>query len=279
MGVKSMPAFIRYTGSKNTIAPIIARVIRSTGGTCLVDLFGGSAAVLLKSGYDKRIYNDANGDLVNLFRVMANREQRRELLFCLKNLPLSRKIFDDDHEAYRAAGKSFCRTADPVERARQTFYRHALCFGGKIPDGGFQTSCGSTKTIKELSKYRATLRSFHEFGQFFRDTIMEHLDFAECIKKYHTRKQVVIFADPPYPEVQEYYAHPFCIADHVYLAEQLTSCQCPVVATFYENDTVRELYPESRWVYKRVTAPRNSSDLRKVKERKHTELILTKRTQ
>jgi DNA adenine methylase len=69
-----MPSYciIRYLGSKNRMAPLIAERLHATGRDTLVDVFGGSAAVTLNTGFQKRIYNDIDGDLVNLFRVLAD---------------------------------------------------------------------------------------------------------------------------------------------------------------------------------------------------------------
>jgi DNA adenine methylase len=69
-----MPSYciVRYIGSKNRMAPLIAKRLHATGRDTMVDVFGGSAAVTLNAGFQKRIYNDIDGDLVNLFRVLAD---------------------------------------------------------------------------------------------------------------------------------------------------------------------------------------------------------------
>ncbi len=89
-----MPSYclIRYLGSKNRLAPVIAERLHATGRDTLVDVFGGSAAVTLNSGFRKRIYNDIDGDLVNLFRVLADPPLRQKLLKILRWQPLSRAV-------------------------------------------------------------------------------------------------------------------------------------------------------------------------------------------
>jgi hypothetical protein len=53
--------------------------------------------VTLNSGFRKRVYNDADGDLVNLMRCVADENTRRKLLHILRWTPPSRQIFEEDH--------------------------------------------------------------------------------------------------------------------------------------------------------------------------------------
>ena len=68
-------SFLKYIGAKHRIAPVIAKHLHATGRKVLVDVFGGSGAITMNAGFKKRIYNDIDGDLVNLFKVMAEMEK------------------------------------------------------------------------------------------------------------------------------------------------------------------------------------------------------------
>lgn len=270
---------IPYVGGKHRLANRLAEYIRGTGAEVMVDVFGGSAAVLLacaKAGFVKRVYNDIDGDLVNLFRVLSDREKRQRLVQMLRWLPPSREVFLADASEYRAAGYSFCRVADAVERARRTFYRHLFCFGGKVRSGGFAVSVGDRPQIKEVGRYRNVLRRLVRVAELFRGTMIENLHYSELISFYGSKRNVVLFADPPYDSTENYYSRTFTQGDHMFLAEQLGSCQASVVATYYDTAMVRGFYPESSWTWHSEVATKNSAFTRGNKA-SVTECVLVKR--
>lgn len=271
-----MNAFLRYIGAKHRLAGPITDRLLATGRPCLVEVFGGSAAVMLRGGFVKRVYNDADEDLVNLYRVMADPVARPLLLKILRWSPPSRAIYDTDYKTYLRGCSSFRLIRDPVDRARATFYRQAFAFGGKMRSGGFQVSATGRREIKEVQKYRNTLRRFSEVGAFFRNTVIENLDFQDCIRIYGWSDDNVLFVDPPYMGTEEYYSHAFTTRDHVYLAQMLVTVPAPTVCTFYDCQLVRQLYPESHWTYESESVVANSSNTRGSKKRV-MELILTKK--
>lgn len=272
-------AFLRYVGAKHRTAPAILERLYATGKPMLVEVFGGSAAIMLNSTFRKRVYNDADGDLVNLFRVMADRPRRQELLRILRWHPPSRRIYDEDYALYVRGGFSFSAIADPVDRARATFFRMSFCFGGKIRSGGFQITANDRAEIKELLRYRNVLRNFASIGQFFHGTVIENLHYQDAIRIYGENRATVLFVDPPYMGTEDYYSHPFTTGDHVFLAQQLLTTPAPVVCTFYEHPLVTQLYPESHWWYERFEATKNSANMIPgSKKIKVAELILTRKT-
>lgn len=275
-----MPSYclIRYLGSKNRLAPVIAKRLHATGKDTLVDVFGGSAAVTLNTGFQKRVYNDIDGDLVNLFKVLSDKEQRRKLLRILRWQPPSREIYELDGRAYGRHGFTFSFIKDPVDRARAVLYRSLFTFGGKLRSGGFSVSTVGREFIKEVGKYNAILKSIVRIGEFFRGTVIEHLHYQACIEKYGKLRTSVLFVDPPYPELQKYYSCDFTKADHVFLAHELVNVPAPVICTFYDNATVRGLYPEQLWKYEYFERTKNDqSRCYGVRKKKVIEVILTKR--
>jgi DNA adenine methylase len=269
-------AFVRYLGGKCRMVEAIAERLHATGKTCLVDVFGGSGAVTMYSGFRKRVYNDINGDLVNLFRVMADDKLRPGLLKKLRWTPPSRQIYTEDHQIYVSGGLSFKEIDDPVDRARATFYKLRYCFGGKYRNGGFAMSVSGRKQIKEIQSYQKVLRDFAAVGAFFRETVIENLDFSELIKRYGDKEGVVLFADPPYPGYT-YYANELNDNDHRLLAEMLELAPAPVICTFYDVPLIREIYGGDRWLYEPVTVVKNSQATKGARKAKVEEFIISKR--
>lgn len=250
---------IPYIGGKHRLANRLVEKCHATGADVFVDVFGGSAAVLLAAHgkFGKLIYNDVDGDLVNLFRVVSDPESRVMLFRLLRWLPPSRRVFEDDYQKYLAGGHSFCRVSDPVERARRTLYRHLFSFGGKVRNGGFAISYNGQSQIKEVVRYRNTLRKLARVGRLFRNVLIENEDFSETVRKHGSREQICLFVDPPYDGHDRYYSRAFGQAQHVLLAQQLASVHAQVVCTFYDTPLIRGLYPASDWHWESIQATKN----------------------
>lgn len=270
-------SLLRYIGGKYRITPAIAEHLHRFGKDFLIDVFGGSAAVVLNAGFTRWVYNDIDGDLVNLFQVVSDPELRRQLLRRLRWLPMSRQQFMQDYDLYRKNGFSFSAIDDSVERARAVLYRSAFAFGGKLRTGGFQVSLYEGN-IKEIRRYQNILRRLVEAGHFFKTGVLENLHYSKCISLYGQNPHAVIYCDPPYDTTEQYYGYNFTRADHVYLAQQLGSCPAPVVVSYYKTDLICELYPADRWEYHTIASTKNSARICRgdVKE-KHDELLLVRK--
>lgn len=251
---------IPYIGGKHRLAHRLVDRCVATGAGTFVDVFGGSGAVLLAAAgkFKKLIYNDVDGDLVNLFRVVSNPAQRVQLFKLLRWLPPSRRIFDDDYQRYLAGGRSFCWVADPVERARCTFYRHAFAFGGKVRSGGFAVSSGNPERIKEVQRYRNMLQKLARVGDLFRRSVIENLHYSDIIRTHGRRADTVLFIDPPYFGTEDCYSRTFGAGDHSFLAHQLATCNAQAVCTYYDAPVIRSLYPSDRWDWESIAATKNS---------------------
>lgn len=251
---------IPYVGGKHRLADKLVAACAATKADVFVDVFGGSAAVTLAAtkAFQKLIYNDVDGDLVNLFRVVSSTAQRVALFKILRWLPPSRRIFDEDYNAYLAGGFSFCQVADPIERARKTLYRHCFSFGGKVRSGGFAISKGDRQAIKEVTRYRNVLQKLVKVGQLFRRVVIENVHYSEIIRMHGRSPLTCLFIDPPYVDCENYYSRSFTRGDHTMLAQQLETCSAQVVATYYDHELIRHLYPEDRWLWQTIQGTKNS---------------------
>lgn len=257
------------------MAKEIAKRLHATGADTLVDVFGGSAAVTLNAGFAKRIYNDSNADLANLFRCLADPWSRQLLLRTLRWTPVSRYIFEEDYQRYLRGGFSFALVTDPVERARATLYRQLLAWGGKGRCGGFSPSSGDRQAVKEVRRYRSVLKKLVSIGEFFRGTCIENLHYQDAVSTYGQKRNHVLFCDPPYDGTEMYYSEHFGRADHVFLAHMLRDLPAAAVCTYYDTPLIRELYPRAIWKWETVCVTRNSQ-LAKGNKPKSDELVLTK---
>ncbi|WP_199905478.1 DNA adenine methylase [Microvirgula aerodenitrificans] len=80
---------LRYHGGKFRLAPWILEFFPPH--QIYVEPFGGAAGVLIqKPRSHGEVYNDLDGDIVNLFRVLRSPEQRQLLLEQLVLTPYAR---------------------------------------------------------------------------------------------------------------------------------------------------------------------------------------------
>ncbi|HBP4591037.1 TPA: DNA adenine methylase, partial [Pseudomonas aeruginosa] len=97
---------LRYHGGKWLLAPWIIQHLAPHH--TYIEPFGGAASVLLRKARSyAEVYNDLDGDVVNLFRVARDRGE--ELRQALALTPFAREEFE----------ASYAETTDPLERARR----------------------------------------------------------------------------------------------------------------------------------------------------------------
>ncbi|MDX3744916.1 DNA adenine methylase, partial [Pseudomonas sp.] len=109
---------IRYHGSKFRLASWVTQYFPRH--TCYVEPFGGAAGVLMQKPRSyAEVYNDLDGDVVNLFRVLQDPQARAALFEAVVLTPYARQEFE---RAWEPA-------EHPVERARRTIIRAQMGFG------------------------------------------------------------------------------------------------------------------------------------------------------
>lgn len=117
---------LRYHGGKFRLAPWIMQFFPAH--KTYVEPFGGAAGVLIQKNRSyAEVYNDLDGDIVNFFRVLRDREMRTQLEEAVALTPYARGEFETAWEP----------TDCPIERARRTAIRAQMGFG----------SAGATKGI------------------------------------------------------------------------------------------------------------------------------------
>ena len=117
---------MRYHGGKHKLAPWI--VSQLPAHRIYVEPYGGAASVLmLKPRSYAEVYNDLDGDVVNVFRVLRNPDQAAELRRLLELTPFS---------AQRGSVTTRGSALKPhdVQSDEAGFVRHAVVpFGAVLP--------------------------------------------------------------------------------------------------------------------------------------------------
>jgi len=149
-----------------------------------VEPFCGGAAVLFHKQESKvEVLNDWNDDLVNLYRVVKHHLE--EFVRHFKWALIARA-------EYLREKKVDPTTLTDIQRAARFYYLQKLAFGGKVTGQTFGVSAVSPPRMN-LLRIEEDLSAAHlRLARVY----IEHLDWADCIRKYD-REGTVFFCDPP----------------------------------------------------------------------------------
>jgi DNA adenine methylase len=206
-----------------------------------VEPFGGGAGVLLqkpRSPYE--VYNDLDGEVVNLFRVMRDRGQ--DLVRLLEMTPYARDEFDFSYQS----------TDDPLEQARRTVVRVHMCFGTtgmRRHNTGFRTVSGNSPAMQWMGHAGALWAMVERL----RGVIIENREAVEVMRR-HDADDVLHYVDPPYVlstrgENRDY-RHEMDDAAHEQLADVLHGLKGAVILSGYDCQLYGRLYGDWRKVQK-----------------------------
>lgn len=237
-GVSERP-LLRYHGGKWILAKWI--LTHFPAHRVYVEPFGGAASVLIQKARSyAEIYNDLDGEIVNLFRVV--RTQGEALRTALELTPFSRVDFRESYEP----------SEDPLEQARRTVVRSFMGFGSNSHNKltGFRSNSNRSGTTPahDWRNYPGNLGAIMER---LRGVCIENRPGAE-IMAIHDGPTTLHYVDPPYvPETRDKggdYRHEMTDEDHRALAAVLHNLRGMVCLSGYPCDLYEELYGDWRRV-------------------------------
>lgn len=237
MSAKLTRPLVRYHGGKWRLAPWI--IGHFPPHRVYVEPFGGGASVLLrKDRAYAEVYNDLDGEIVNLFRVARDHgemlAQRCELT------PFARDEFVLSYDPH----------SDPIEQARRTLVRSFMGFGSASVNGkasGFRANSNRSGTTPahDWANYPDALR---KTIARLKGVVIENRD-ALHVMRQHDSRTTLHYVDPPYAHETRYlkgkkhaYRHEMTDAQHVEMASAARALQGMVIVSGYRCDMYDRLY-------------------------------------
>lgn len=200
---------------------------------CYVEPFcGGAALFFMKEPSRVEVINDFNGEVVNLYRVVAHHLE--ELVRQFRWSLVSRKMFE-------WANQQVPETLTDIQRAARFFYLQQLCFGAK-PTG--RTYGTATTAPPKLNLLRIEEKLSEAHLRLARTNI-EHLDWKECIRRYD-REHTLFYLDPPYWETAGYETGAFPFAEYQAMAQLAESIKGRMVISINDHPQIREVFANLR---------------------------------
>ena len=238
---------INWVGGKRllrkTIAPLIPKDIKS-----YIEPFGGGGWVLFYKDRwaDLEIYNDLDGRLVNLFRIVkyhpnAFKEEYKYLLG-------SRDMF------FQFLNGTFITD---IQKAVQFYFIITRSFGGKGSSFGTvkKSSGGASKSQKNV------LDKIDAIHERLDKVMIENRDFETLIKQYDF-EDAFFYCDPPYSQGCGYDVTSTKDFDHERLREVLDNIKGRFLLSYDDSPKIRELYKGFEMIeVERLNGINNRSDV------------------
>lgn len=218
-----MDSFISWVGGKKQLRKEIIKRFPAEGIEKYVEVFGGAAWVLFgKDPHKKEIYNDINGELVNLFRMVKYHPDalEAELTFMLN----SREEF------FRQKMMPPERLTE-LQRAARMYYLIRASYGSKVNTFGCR--------FRDVS----VIKNLHEVHKRLAGVLIENKSFEEIIRQ-HDGVSTFFYLDPPYHGTEKLYdiEDGFGEDKHKELAAILRSAKAKWILSYNDDPFIRDLY-------------------------------------
>lgn len=236
-----LPGLVKWYGGKGMLLSKLLPLI--PWSRVYVEPFGGAASVLLNlKPRPVEVYNDLDGNLVNLARVMQEPRLHRRLRYKLAHTLYSRAEFTRALELLRNG------CDDPVERAWAFFVTCNQGFNGvSCTTGGWSRIVISRRGRAEVcSKWQTRTMALRAQYERWRRVQIDNVDAINCIRHWDS-PETCFYCDPPY--VHDTRAKGSCDVytiemtddQHVALIELLLTVEGAVVLSGYDCQLYRRL--------------------------------------
>ena len=207
--------------------------------------FGGSAAVLInREPAPIETYNDIDGEVVNFFRVLRNKQ--KALIEAIGLTPFSREEFE-------AAIQKPTADLSDLERARRFYVRARQVRTGlaQTASSGRWAHCRLTSRAGmagAVSRWLGAVEALPEIAQRLLRVQIENDDAISVIKRYDS-EETLFYCDPPYPHESRgdncAYGYEMTNEDHEKLAFVLHSLKGKVALSGYHCNLMDKEYEDS----------------------------------
>lgn len=198
-----------------------------------VEPFGGAASVLMQKPRSyAEVYNDLDGEIVSLFKILRDPSLAGELQRRLELTPFARDEFDAAYE----------KPSDEMEAARFLIIRAFMGFGSdghNIESGktGFRANSNRSGTTPahDWVNYPKCLPQFTER---LAGVVIENRDASEVIAQQDS-PETLFYVDPPYVHetrgAKHNYRFELTNEDHAKLLKSLQAVRGMVLLSGYDN--------------------------------------------
>lgn len=215
-----------------------------------VEGFCGSAALTLaKTPVPIEVINDADDEIVNLFRQLRNNSTR--LCRAVALTPYSRAEFEIARQ--RETGLS------SLERARRFLVASMMTVNGVYATtrSGFSFSQSFARSDREarVNRWYNLPERLERVVERLRGIRIENRNAIEIVRMFENRPATLMYLDPPYFVKREhkYVIDANCVDFHTELLERCQRSRCMILISAYQNDLYSKLLTRSKgWQSRKI---------------------------
>lgn len=246
-----MNSFISWIGGKKLLRKKILEQFPSAN--CFdryIEVFGGAGWILFAKDQHAKmeVYNDVNGELVNLFRVVKYHPEtlQKELDWIL----MSREQFLNAIQETNGL--------TDIQRAARFWIAIKESFGADCRSFGVRSS-----------DMRNAIDLLRQASNRLNKVVIENVDFGQLLKTYD-RPSSLFYLDPPYYEAEKYYPDRFNPEDHIRLREALGKIRGKFILSYNNCTEIKEMYSG----YRIIEVVRQDNLVTKNQSRNYKEIII-----
>lgn len=217
-----------YVGGKSKLSKIICEMIPEHKTYC--EVFAGAAWVFFRKEPSRyEVINDRDSDLISFYRCIQNHLE--EFLRQFKWLLASRELWNDFKRQAEVGGLT------DIQRAARYYYLQRMCFGGRVRNRTFGTSPERHPKIN-LLRLEEEMSTIHlRLSQ----VIIEHLDYADVIKRYD-KPGTFFYLDPPYYKAPFYEHNFYTLEDYNMISVCLQNIKGKFLLSLNDHDDIRKAF-------------------------------------
>lgn len=240
-------AIAPWFGGKRKVASQIVEMMGSH--KAYWEPFCGSMAVLmLKPPCEMETVNDLHGDLINLAKVIQDKELGFQLYDKLSRTLYAEQFFREAKERYMNR-ECFATAPEPdfdLPRAYDYFVaswmglngvsgtqRYNYVFALRWCRGGGQGA----------RRWRSVIESMPAWHKRLQNVVIIQRDAFGILDNIKDTKETVVYCDPPYFDKSDKYIHDFTAEQHEQLAQSLQRFKkARVIVSYYDDPRLKSLY-------------------------------------
>ena len=186
MTTTPLPPLIKWSGSKRSVAPLLARTLPQ-GGTYFEPFLGGGS-VLGTQAHRRAVVGDTIGELIDIWNAVKNDPDHAAKEYSAR----WSRLQGEGHTAYYDVRASFNESRNPHD----LLFLSRTCVNGLIrfnKAGDFNNSLHHTRKGINPARFESIIKRWSDVVQ---GANFVHADFEETLSK--ARPGDVAFLDPPY---------------------------------------------------------------------------------
>lgn len=257
-------ALVPWFGSNRMLGHTVGEELR--GCKWVGVPFAGGMCELAHIKASTIVVGDLHRHVMNLACVVAHPFQLPELENRLRAMPFHPDVLS--RAQAHCAEIENCKEVqyvEPAAWAESYFITQWMGRSGKAGTGGefkgnlpirWNANGGDSNT-----RYRSAIESLAAWSEIVKRCNFSVIDVFDFLERFDDQPKHGIYCDPPFPVAGDDYKHKFSITQHRELAKRLATIERGrVVCRFYDHPLIREIYPESKWTWRRQKGRKQTNE-------------------